>query len=155
SAYAPKVAADANNDVNSNINIVNQDISYQSDYKQNTGFDNNLDSNTIDITEINDSSDSDSDSDSNNANANDNNQNNTAAPVDSITTAATKVNSRQVNDSDESIQESLRRLAEFYELTPETDPATLNNNSNDNVADNNQNDIQNTYTAQTIPPVGY
>ena len=148
SAYAPKVAADANNDVNSNINIVNQDISYQSDYKQNTGFDNNLDSNTIDITEINDSSDS------NNANANDNNQNNTAAPVDSITTAATKVNSRQVNDSDESIQESLRRLAEFYELTPETDPATLNNNSNANVADNNQSAIQNTFTAQTIPPVG-
>ncbi len=146
SAYAPKVAADANNDVNSNINIVNQDISYQSDYKQNTGFDNNLDSNTIDITEINDSSD--------NNNANDNNQNNTAAPVDSITTAATKVNSRQVNDSDESIQESLRRLAEFYELTPETDPATLNNNSNANVADNNQSAIQNTFTAQTIPPVG-
>ena len=148
SAYAPKVAADANNDVNNNINTVNQDISYQSDYKQNTGFDNNLDSNTIDITEINDSSDS------NNANANDNNQNNTTAPVDSITTAETKVNNRQVNDSDESIQESLRRLAEFYELTPETDPATLNNNSNANVADNNQNDIQNTFTAQTIPPVG-
>ena len=148
SAYAPKVAADANNDVNNNINTVNQDISYQSDYKQNTGFDNNLDSNTIDITEINDSSDS------NNANANDNNQNHTAAPVNNITTAETKVNSRQVNDSDESIQESLRRLAEFYELTPETDPATLNNNSNANVADNNQNDIQNTFTAQTIPPVG-
>uniref|UniRef100_UPI00356A964D LPS-assembly protein LptD n=1 Tax=Psychrobacter maritimus TaxID=256325 RepID=UPI00356A964D len=147
SAYAPKVAADANNDVNNNINTVNQDISYQSDYKQNTGYDNNLDSNTIDITEINDSSDS-------NNNANDNNQNNTAAPVDNITTAETKVNSRQVNDSDESIQESLRRLAEFYELTPETDPATLNNNSNANVADNNQNDIQNTFTAQTIPPVG-
>ena len=45
-------------------------------------------------------------------------------------------------------------MAEFYELTPETDPATLNNNSNANVADNNQNDIQNTFTAQTIPPVG-
>ncbi|MBR5494341.1 MAG: LPS-assembly protein LptD, partial [Psychrobacter sp.] len=148
SAYAPKVAADVNNNINNNINTVNQDVSYQSDYKQNTGFDNNLDSNTIDITEINDSSDS------NNANANDNNQNNTATPLDSITTAETKVNNRQVNDSDDSIQESLRRLAEFYELTPETDPATLNNNSNANVADNNQNDIQNTFTARTIPAVG-
>ena len=129
SAYAPKVAADANNDVNNNINTVNQDISYQSDYKQNTGYNN-----TNGLT--------------------DNNQNNTAAPLDSITTAETEVNNRQVNDSDESIQESLRRLAEFYELTPETDPATLNNNSNANVADNNQNDIQNTFTAQTIPAVG-
>jgi len=175
SAYAPKVAADANNDVNNNINTVNQDISYQSDYKQNTGYNNTnglteniaVDVNnarvnnpvatnptisnddtlnndnyndSIDITEINDSSDS-------------NNDNDTAAPVDSITTAETKADNRQVNDSDESIQESLRRLAEFYELTPETDPATLNNNSNNNVANSNQS-IQNTFTTQTIPPVG-
>ena len=144
SAYEPKVAADVNNDLNNNINSVNQDISYQKVQKQNSGFDNALDSNTIDITEIND----------NIINATDNNQNNTAAPVNSTATAETKADNRQVNDSDESIQESLRRLAEFYELTPETDPATLNNNSNANVADNNQNDIQNTFTAQTIPAVG-
>ena len=143
SAYEPKVAADVNNDLNNNINSVNQDISYQKVQKQNSGFDNALDSNTIDITEIND-----------NINATDNNQNNAAAPVNSTATAETKADNRQVNDSDESIQESLRRLAEFYELTPETDPATLNNNSNANVADNNQNDIQNTFTAQTIPAVG-
>ncbi|WP_201628048.1 LPS-assembly protein LptD [Psychrobacter maritimus] len=188
SAYAPKVAADANKNVNNNINTVNQDISYQSDYKQNTGYNNTngltsniaienaaasvnhigtnnsvttnptisnddaLDNNnynaSIDVTEINDSNDS------NNANANDNNQNNTAAPVNNITTAATKVNNRQVNNSDESIQESLRRLAEFYELTPETDPATLNNNSNANVANSNQSALQNTFTAQTISAVG-
>ena len=143
SAYEPKVAADVNNDLNDNINSVNQDISYQKVQKQNSGFDNALDSNTIDITEINDSID-----------ATDNNQNNAAAPVNSAATAETKADNRQVNDSDESIQESLRRLAEFYELTPETDPATLNNNSNANVADNNQNDIQNTFTARTIPAVG-
>ena len=143
SAYEPKVAADVNNDLNNNINSVNQDISYQKVQKQNSGFDNALDSNTIDITEIND-----------NINATDNNQNNAAAPVNSTATAETKDDNRQVNDSDESIQESLRRLAEFYELTPETDPATLNNNSNANVADNNQNDIQNTFTTQTIPAVG-
>ena len=143
SAYEPKVAADVNNDLNNNINSVNQDISYQKVQKQNSGFDNALDSNTIDITEIND-----------NINATDNNQNNAAAPVNSTATAKTKDDNRQVNDSDESIQESLRRLAEFYELTPETDPATLNNNSNANVADNNQNDIQNTFTTQTIPAVG-
>ena len=143
SAYEPKVAADVNNDLNNNINSVNQDISYQKVQKQNSGFDNALDSNTIDITEIND-----------NINATDNSQNNAAAPVNSTATAETKADNRQVNDSDESIQESLRRLAEFYELTPETDPATLNNNSNANVADNNQNDIQNTFTAQTIPAVG-
>ena len=143
SAYAPKVAADVNSDLNNNLNSVNQDISYQKVQKQNSGFDNALDSNTIDLTEIND-----------NINATDNNQNNAAAPVNSTATAETKDDNRQVNDSDESIQESLRRLAEFYELTPETDPATLNNNSNANVADNNQNDIQNTFTAQTIPAVG-
>ncbi|WP_201609556.1 LPS-assembly protein LptD [Psychrobacter immobilis] len=143
SAYEPKVAADVNNDLNNNINSVNQDISYQKVQKQNSGFDNALDSNTIDITEIND-----------NINATDNNQNNAAAPVNSTATAETKADNRQVNDSDESIQEILRRLAEFYELTPETDPATLNNNSNANVADNNQNDIQNTFTARTIPAVG-
>lgn len=143
SAYAPKVAADVNSDLNNNLNSVNQDISYQKVQKQDSGFDNALDSNTIDITEIND-----------NINATDNNQNNTAAPVNSTATAETKADNRQVNDSDESIQESLRRLAEFYELTPETDPATLNNNSNANVVDNNQNDIQNTFTAQTIPAVG-
>ncbi|WP_201543407.1 LPS-assembly protein LptD [Psychrobacter immobilis] len=143
SAYEPKVAADVNNDLNDNINSVNQDISYQKVQRQNSGFDNALDSNTIDITEINDSID-----------ATDNNQNNAAAPVNSAATAETKADNRQVNDSDESIQESLRRLAEFYELTPETDPATLNNNSNANVADNNQNDIQNTFTARTIPAVG-
>ena len=149
SAYEPKVAADVNNDLNNNINSVNQDISYQKVQKQNSGFDNALDSNTIDITEINGSIDG-----NDNINATDNNQNNTAAPVNSTATAETKADNRQVNDSDESIQESLRRLAEFYELTPETDPATLNNNSNANVADNNQNDIQNTFTAQTIPAVG-
>ena len=143
SAYEPKVAADVNNDLNNNINSVNQDISYQKVQKQNSGFDNALDSNTIDLTEIND-----------NINATDNNQNNAAAPVNSTATAENKAGNRQVNDSDESIQESLRRLAEFYELTPETDPATLNNNSNANVVDNNQNDIQNTFTAQTIPAVG-
>ena len=149
SAYEPKVAADVNNDLNNNINSVNQDISYQKVQKQNSGFDNALDSNTIDITEINDNIDG-----NDNINATDNNQNNAAAPVNSTATAETKADNRQVNDSDESIQESLRRLAEFYELTPETDPATLNNNSNANVADNNQNDIQNTFTAQTIPAVG-
>ena len=46
------------------------------------------------------------------------------------------------------------RLAEFYELTPDTDPATLNNNKKDHVADSNDSDIQNAFTAQTIPAVG-
>ena len=108
SAYEPKVAADVNNDLNNNINSVNQDISYQKVQKQISGFDNALDSNTIDITEINGSIDG-----NDNINATDNNQNNTAAPVNSTATAETKADNRQVNDSDESIQESLRRLAEF------------------------------------------
>ena len=138
SAYEPKVATDVNNDLNNNINSVNQDISYQKVQKQNSGFDNGLDSNTIDITETNDNIDTTS------------NNKNTATPINSTA----KADNRLVNDSDESIQESLRRLAEFYELTPETDPATLNNNSNANVVDNNQNDIQNTFTARTIPAVG-
>ncbi|KAA0914122.1 LPS-assembly protein LptD [Psychrobacter sp. ANT_WB68] len=174
SAYTSKVATDANNNINSNLS---QDISYPSDDKQNTGSKNTrfdktneqtaniaaevnntavnnpvltngdtLDNSTVDITEINDSSDINS--------ANGNSKNDTAAPVNNSSTVETKANDRQVNDSDESIQESLRRLAEFYELTPDTEPSKLNSSINNNVVNTSQGDVQNTFTMQTIPAVG-
>ncbi|WP_296190887.1 MULTISPECIES: LPS-assembly protein LptD [unclassified Psychrobacter] len=111
--------------------------------------------NNVDITAINDSSDSSDSSDSNNVNNNAVNNatkaNNTTVPVNNSTA---KSNKRSIDVNDESIQDSLMRLAEFYELTPDKDPATLHNNSNDDIADSNNDDIQNSFAAQTIPAVG-
>ncbi|WP_286796274.1 LPS-assembly protein LptD [Psychrobacter sp. UBA6291] len=107
-------------------------------------------SDNVNITAINDSSDSIDIN--NNAVNNATKTNNTTAPVNNSSTA--KSNKRSIDVNDESIQDSLIRLAEFYELTPDTDPATLHNNSNDDVADSNNSDIQNSFAAQTIEPVG-
>ena len=107
-------------------------------------------SDNVNITAINDSSDSIDIN--NNAVNNATKTNNTTAPVNNSSTA--KSNKRSIDVNDESIQDSLMRLAEFYELTPDTDPATLHNNSNDDVADSNDSDTQNSFAAQTIEPVG-
>jgi len=107
-------------------------------------------SDNVNITAINDSSDRIDVN--NNAVNNATKTNNTTAPVNNSSTA--KSNKRSIDVNDESIQDSLIRLAEFYELTPDTDPATLHNNSNDDVADSNNSDIQNSFAAQTIEPVG-
>ncbi|MBK3393469.1 LPS-assembly protein LptD [Psychrobacter sp. M9-54-1] len=107
-------------------------------------------SDNVNITAINDSSDRIDVN--NNAVNNATKTNNTTAPVNNSSTA--KSNKRSIDVNDESIQDSLIRLAEFYELTPDTDPATLHNNSNDDVADSNDSDIQNSFAAQTIEPVG-
>lgn len=107
-------------------------------------------SDNVNITAINDSSDSIDIN--NNAVNNATKTNNTTAPVNNSSTA--KSNKRRIDVNDESIQDSLIRLAEFYELTPDTDPATLHNNSNDDVADSNDSDTQNSFAAQTIEPVG-
>jgi len=61
--------------------------------------------------------------------------------------------------NDESIQASLMRLAEFYELTPDTDTSTLNTIDNNAVADRDRNSNTSvshslTPTAQTTPQVG-
>lgn len=104
----------------------------------------------VNITAINDSSDGININ--NNAVNNATKTNNTTAPVNNSSTA--KSNKRSIDVNDESIQDSLMRLAEFYELTPDTDPATLHNNSNDDVVNSNNGDTQNSFAAQTIEPVG-
>ena len=109
-------------------------------------------SDNVNITAINDSSDSIDIN--NNAVNNATKTNNTTAPVNNNNSNAAKSNKRSIDVNDESIQDSLMRLAEFYELTPDTDPATLHNNSNDDVADSNDSDTQNSFAAQTIEPVG-
>lgn len=109
-------AADANTDVNSKIN---PDISYQSDNQQaanaSSSSDTTLDTDplknsNVNITEINERTTT--------------SQNGRAAPVNA--NSISKANSRRIDTNDESIQESLKRLAEFYELTPDTNVATAN-----------------------------
>jgi LPS-assembly protein len=109
-------AADANTDVNSKIN---PDISYQSDNQQaanaSSSSDTTLDTDAlknsnVNLTEINERTTT--------------SQNGRAAPVNA--NSISKANSRRIDTNDESIQESLKRLAEFYELTPDTNVATAN-----------------------------
>lgn len=78
-------------------------------------------------------------------------QNNSTAQLTETTAPKAAQKTGKVDVSDESIQDSLLRLAEFYELTPDTDASTLNNSDNAN-----QNVIQNELTPipQTIPKVG-
>ncbi|WP_228138834.1 LPS assembly protein LptD [Psychrobacter sp. P2G3] len=70
------------------------------------------------------------------------------------------IDNNRLNLNDESVQDSLMRLAEFYELTPDTDPSTLRNNDNtinsEQTTSSEQDGIQNTLTPtpQTIPKVG-
>ncbi len=70
------------------------------------------------------------------------------------------IDNSRLNLNDESVQDSLMRLAEFYELTPDTDPSTLRNNDNtinsEQTTSSEQDGIQNTLTPtpQTIPKVG-
>ena len=56
--------------------------------------------------------------------------------------------------NDENIQASLMRLAEFYELTPDTDASTLNNVEETSSAETNNADNNAMPAAQTIPKVG-
>jgi LPS-assembly protein len=109
-------AADANTDANSKIN---PDISYQSDNQQaanaSSSSDTTLDTDAlknsnVNLTEINERTTT--------------SQNGRAAPVNA--NSISKANSRRIDTNDESIQESLKRLAEFYELTPDTNVATAN-----------------------------
>ena len=143
--YADDVATDAgfDNEIN------NQDISYQSDSQQSAAYKkaslssdatlgNDAAVNNNDITAINDRTKTSQDS--------------RVAPVN--TSNAAKAGSRRIDTNDESIQESLKRLAEFYELTPDTNVAT-SNNAGTSVNDE-QNNIQNSLTPVTtnIPTVG-
>ena len=142
--YADDVATDAGFN-----NEINQDISYQSDSQQAAAYKkaslssdatlgNDAAVNNNNITAINDRTKTSQDS--------------RVAPVN--TSNAAKAGSRRIDTNDESIQESLKRLAEFYELTPDTNVAT-SNNAGTSVNDE-QNNIQNSLTPVTtnIPTVG-
>ena len=143
--YADDVATEAgfNNEINK------QDISYQSDSQQSAAYKkaslssdatlgNDAAVNNNNITAINDRTKT--------------SQDRRVAPVN--TSNAAKAGSRRIDTNDESIQESLKRLAEFYELTPDTNVAT-SNNAGTSVNDE-QNNIQNSLTPVTtnIPTVG-
>ena len=71
-----------------------------------------------------------------------------------------RLDNSRLDINDESVQDSLMRLAEFYELTPDTDPSTLRNNddnvSSEQTTSSEQDGIQNALTPkpQTIPKVG-
>nr|WP_262881091.1 LPS assembly protein LptD [Psychrobacter sp. ANT_H59] len=142
--YADDVATDAGFN-----NEINQDISYQSDSQQSAAYKkaslssdatlgNDAAVNNNNITAINDRTKTSQDS--------------RVAPVN--TSNAAKAGNRRIDTNDESIQESLKRLAEFYELTPDTNVAT-SNNAGTSVNDE-QNNIQNSLTPVTtnIPTVG-
>ena len=122
--YADDVATDANIDAGFN-NEINQDIRYQSDSQQSAAYKkaslsseatlgNDAAVNNSNINEINDRTKTSQDS--------------RVAPVN--TSNAAKAGNRRIDTNDESIQESLKRLAEFYELTPETTASTVNSNQN-------------------------
>jgi len=142
--YADDVATDAGFN-----NEINQDISYQSDSQQAAAYKkaslssdatlgNDAAVNNNNITAINDRTKT--------------SQDRRVAPVN--TSNAAKAGNRRIDTNDESIQESLKRLAEFYELTPDTNVAT-SNNAGTSVNDE-QNNIQNSLTPVTtnIPTVG-
>ena len=74
---------------------------------------------------------------------NDSKRENTKARVAQNAATAQAIDNSRININDDSIQASLTRLAEFYELKPET-----NNTAQNEANNNNQN------TAQTIPKLG-
>ena len=148
------VATDVHADID---NKVNPDISYQSANQQadvnqaaNTtlGNDTALDNSNMNITEINERAYS-----SDNINS----SNDNLTPVNtSITPKADerRTKSDRIDSNDESIQESLKRLADFYELKPDKNTATVNNVSA--TTNPNQDNIQSSLTPITtnIPVVG-
>lgn len=146
SAFNERINQTQNGAADANGENVNSKLATPSVFDNNDAFTDN----NVSITAINNSSDSNNVN--NNAINNATKTNNTTAPVNNSSTA--KANKRSIDVNDESIQDSLMRLAEFYELTPDTDPATLNSNSDDNFADSQQENMQNTLATQTIEPVG-
>lgn len=142
--YDDTVAADANIETGF-YNDTNQDISYQSDREQSTDYQkstlasdatlgNDVAINSSNITEINERTN--------------NNQESRIAPVN--TSSSSKAGSRRIDTNDESIQESLKRLAEFYELTPDK-----KNNTDTRVNDEKSNTLNSlTPVTTNIPTVG-
>lgn len=136
------------NDTDSNNSTLNNSASNNSALNDNTLNNNALnntdvDNPSLDITDIGESSNTQMSSDT---------TVNEAVSETSVPDPVKDQNKQEV--SEESIQDSLMRLAEFYELTPETETPTLGNatNSTDSEIDDSQSVL--TPTAQTIPKVG-
>ncbi|MFT0771580.1 LPS assembly protein LptD [Psychrobacter aquimaris] len=135
-------------DANTNDATLSNDTALNSRFSEN---------NDLDITEINEAADSEAFSNevSNTANLNTetNNQASSNTPDSSaFVPKAITTDNGKLNLNDESIQASLMRLAEFYELTPDTDASTLNNEAVSTEANNTHNNAM--PAAQTIPKVG-
>jgi LPS-assembly protein len=158
SSYVSDLTGDINTDANTNVNAINQDISYQRAAAQSSAYEageetvnaasessnldlgtgSTLDNGNLGITEIANNSDDDAQA---------------QAQTQKKPLAAVSDNDA-IDTSDESIQDSLLRLAEFYELTPDTDLSTQN--ASDKPVESEDDTIQNTLTpaTQTIPKVG-
>ena len=146
-------ATSANRFDNSNFDDDNLDNNRldSSNFDSNNISNNDLDNGSLDVTEINESNDTTSIKPSNTIS---NNQ------IDSNTQASGTITSKPVTDTsklnvnDESIQDSLMRLAEFYELTPDTETPTLD--STNKTGNTEPDDMQNALApaSQTIPKVG-
>ncbi|MGP5550137.1 LPS-assembly protein LptD [Psychrobacter namhaensis] len=127
--------------------------SLASDFDNHT--DSNIDNPSLEVTAINDSDHDDFVSASN---ARDDEQSRNVTRVSETITPEPVVDPlvdrSDLNVNDESIQDSLMRLAEFYELTPDTDTPPLSNT--DGTTNTEEDGIQNalTSTSTTIPKVG-
>ncbi len=84
----------------------------------------------------------------------DSNQSTPATPVNETSASETTSETNTIDMSDESIQDSLMRLAEFYELTPDTEvPISSDTDDTKNVETDDPQLIL-TPTPRTIPKVG-
>lgn len=113
--------------------------------------------NDLNITEINEAADSEAFSNevSNASNLNTETSNQPSSDTldsNAFVPKAITTDNGKLDLNDESIQASLMRLAEFYELTPDTDASTLNNEAVSTEANNTHNNAM--PAAQTIPKVG-
>ncbi|MFT5120390.1 MAG: LPS-assembly protein [Psychrobacter glaciei] len=178
---AGDVNTDASSNTNTNINTVNQDISYPRVTAQNSAYEtvneetvniapeasnaalmasSTLDNSDLNITEINDNSDAISDVEAQRKplttiGDNTNSRNNDVRVADNASNTLKPIDDSDASDaSDESIQNSLLRLAEFYELTPDTDLSTLN--TSDSTLESEPDNIQDNLSpaTQTIAKVG-
>ncbi|WP_352310092.1 LPS assembly protein LptD [Psychrobacter sp. W2-37-MNA-CIBAN-0211] len=175
SSYVSDIVTDASSNTKDNINTINQDISYPRITAQNSAYEavneetvniapeasnaalmasSTLDNSDLDITEINDNSDAISDVQAQREplttiGDNTNSKNNDVRVADNVSNTL-----KPIDASDESIQNSLLRLAEFYELTPDTDLSVLN--TSDSTLESEPDNIQDNLSpaTQTIAKVG-
>jgi len=136
------------NSANTNNAALSNDTALDSRFSEN---------NDLNITEINEAADSEAFSNEVSNTANLNTETNNQASIDTPDSSAfvpkaITTDNGKLDLNDESIQASLMRLAEFYELTPDTDASTLNNEAISTEANNTHNNAM--PAAQTIPKVG-